>query len=188
MDEEKSCPYAFVVPAVQTYRWGYRGNTSLVARMWNRSQEITLNNTNVIIDPSKPYAELWYGDHMNGVNLIKNVLTSEITPIHQFIGNHALFHSSLSPEISSEKDECEQSILPYLLKVLSNDKALSIQSHPDKTTAERLFHEQPTIYRDPNHKPEISLALSDTVESLCGFRPWNDVADAINHVSISWSR
>jgi mannose-6-phosphate isomerase len=37
--------------------------------------------------------------------------------------------------------------LPFLLKVLSIQKALSIQVHPDRPTAERLHAEKPDIYR-----------------------------------------
>lgn len=38
-------------------------------------------------------------------------------------------------------------VLPFLFKVLSIEKALSIQTHPDKATAEKLHAEQPHIYR-----------------------------------------
>ncbi|PNH02792.1 Mannose-6-phosphate isomerase [Tetrabaena socialis] len=58
--------------------------------------------------------------------------------------------------------------LPFLFKVLSVNKALSIQSHPDKALAEKLHAEHPKLYADPNHKPELALALSD-FEALCGF-------------------
>jgi mannose-6-phosphate isomerase len=37
--------------------------------------------------------------------------------------------------------------LPFLFKVLSIEKALSIQSHPDKRTAEALHAKQPEIYK-----------------------------------------
>jgi len=37
--------------------------------------------------------------------------------------------------------------LPFLFKVLSIEKALSIQTHPDKATAEKLHAEQPHIYK-----------------------------------------
>jgi mannose-6-phosphate isomerase len=37
--------------------------------------------------------------------------------------------------------------LPFLFKVLSIEKALSIQSHPDKQTAERLHADHPYIYK-----------------------------------------
>ena len=38
-------------------------------------------------------------------------------------------------------------VLPFLFKVLSIEKALSIQTHPNKATAEKLHAEQPHIYR-----------------------------------------
>jgi mannose-6-phosphate isomerase len=45
--------------------------------------------------------------------------------------------------------------LPFLFKVLSIGKALSIQAHPDKALAKELFEKFPNIYKDPNHKPEM---------------------------------
>ena len=45
--------------------------------------------------------------------------------------------------------------LPFLFKVLSIKKALSIQAHPDKKLAAELFSKFPNIYKDPNHKPEM---------------------------------
>ena len=49
--------------------------------------------------------------------------------------------------------------LPWLLKILSAGKALSIQAHPDKTLAAKLNAENPDKYRDVNHKPEMAIAL-----------------------------
>ena len=37
--------------------------------------------------------------------------------------------------------------LPFLFKVLAIEKALSIQTHPDKKMAERLHQEQPNVYK-----------------------------------------
>ncbi len=37
--------------------------------------------------------------------------------------------------------------MPFLLKVLSVAKALSIQAHPDLTLAARLFKERPDVYK-----------------------------------------
>ena len=65
--------------------------------------------------------------------------------------------------------------LPFLLKVLAIEKALSIQTHPDKKMAERLHQERPDIYKDANHKPEMALALTD-FEALCGFLPLPQIA------------
>lgn len=36
--------------------------------------------------------------------------------------------------------------------------------------AEELHAKQPDIYRDPNYKPEMAIALTP-FEALCGFRP-----------------
>lgn len=59
--------------------------------------------------------------------------------------------------------------LVCLLKVLSVRTALSIQLHPDGKTAKRLHKEQPLIYKDPNPKPEIAIALSNDFIALAGF-------------------
>ena len=37
--------------------------------------------------------------------------------------------------------------LPFLFKILAIEKALSIQTHPDKQLAERLHSERPDIYK-----------------------------------------
>ncbi|CAN0384513.1 unnamed protein product, partial [Ectocarpus sp. 8 AP-2014] len=64
--------------------------------------------------------------------------------------------------------------LPFMFKVLSINKALSIQAHPDKKLAERLYATRPDLYKDDNHKPEMAVALSD-FEGLCGFRPFREI-------------
>jgi len=64
--------------------------------------------------------------------------------------------------------------LPFLFKVLSIRKALSIQAHPDKKLAEYLFQNFPDKYKDDNHKPEMAIALTP-FEGLCGFRPLKDI-------------
>jgi mannose-6-phosphate isomerase len=58
--------------------------------------------------------------------------------------------------------------LPFLTKVLSVAKALSIQAHPDKTLARALHADRPHVYKDANHKPEMTLAITE-FEALCGF-------------------
>lgn len=60
--------------------------------------------------------------------------------------------------------------LPYLPKVLSIAKALPLQLHPNKDLASKLHEQDPSNFTDPNHKPEIALALSK-FEAFCGFKP-----------------
>ena len=91
--------------------------------------------------------------------------------------------------------------LPFLFKVLAIEKALSIQTHPDKEMAQRLHKERPDVYKgtsrnnvfshytlkrvhppspcvDANHKPEMALALTP-FQAMCGFLPLPRIADYI---------
>ncbi len=74
--------------------------------------------------------------------------------------------------------------LPFLFKVLSAGTPLSIQAHPSKRKAE-LGYERENLggipvdapernYRDPNHKPEMAVALT-RFELICGFRPVSEI-------------
>ncbi|MBL7496886.1 mannose-6-phosphate isomerase, class I [Frankia sp. CNm7] len=69
--------------------------------------------------------------------------------------------------------------LPFLLKVLAAEKALSLQVHPDLATARAGFDAEERAgvprdaprrrYRDPNHKPELIVALTP-FRALAGIR------------------
>ncbi|MBX6390704.1 MAG: mannose-6-phosphate isomerase, class I [Frankia sp.] len=69
--------------------------------------------------------------------------------------------------------------LPFLLKVLAADKALSLQVHPDRAQARAGFDAEELArvprdaparrYRDPNHKPELIVALTP-FRALAGIR------------------
>lgn len=100
---------------IQNYDWGKRGNSSYVAKLAK-----AINN-NLIIEENVPYAELWMGTHPNG--------PSEITGSNQKLSEFIKHH----PEMLGEKVINRfGNQLPYLFKVLSVAKALSIQAHPDK--------------------------------------------------------
>jgi mannose-6-phosphate isomerase len=59
--------------------------------------------------------------------------------------------------------------LPYLLKVISVAKPLSLQVHPNKTLAKALHRQRADLYPDKNHKPEVAFALTE-FELLCGIK------------------
>lgn len=40
--------------------------------------------------------------------------------------------------------------------------------------AEHLFQTSPDLYKDPNHKPELAIALTPFL-ALCGFRPHDEL-------------
>lgn len=69
--------------------------------------------------------------------------------------------------------------LPYLVKLLAAEQPLSIQAHPTIVQAEAGFaaenaaglaiDDPERTYRDPNHKPEMLVALTDFT-AMAGFR------------------
>ena len=64
-------------------------------------------------------------------------------------------HPELMGDKVTEKfkdDGTNEGNLPFLFKVLSIQKALSIQTHPDKHKAGILHKEQPDIYKGALHK------------------------------------
>jgi mannose-6-phosphate isomerase len=81
--------------------------------------------------------------------------------------NQALMSTEISQKYNNK--------LPFLFKVLSISKALSIQAHPNKKLAEELHAKDPKNYPDDNHKPEMTIAITP-FEGLCGFRPLNEIA------------
>ena len=120
------------------------------------------------VDKDKPYAELWIGTHPNGMSQILN--EEDGNPCGSL-----LEYVQSNPEMHLGKTG--QKDLTFLFKVLSIEKVLSIQAHPDKKLAEQLHASRPHIYKDPNHKPEMAVALTDDFEAMCGFRPVKAIAE-----------
>ncbi|RKP18091.1 mannose-6-phosphate isomerase [Rozella allomycis CSF55] len=137
--------------AVQTYEWGKHGKNSKVAEYAKTCcKDFELSD-------SKPYAELWMGDHPNGPCFIK----SDSCPLSVYLKKNKKVLGAFES-------------LPFLFKVLSIEKALSIQAHPDKKLAAELHEKFPNVYKDANHKPEMTLALTE-FEALCGFRDIKEI-------------
>jgi len=59
--------------------------------------------------------------------------------------------------------------------------SLSIQAHPNKTLAEKLHAERPEVYKDDNHKPEMTVAIT-MFEAMCGFRPCSEIVFFLQNV------
>ncbi|KAK8220451.1 mannose-6-phosphate isomerase-like protein [Phyllosticta capitalensis] len=143
------------------YPWGKQGSQSAAARIASKTP-----GTEFQIDESKPYAEMWFGTYPDlpsyvletGENLQDLINTN---PEH-YLGAQVL-------------NKFGHSNLPYLPKVLSIAKALPLQLHPNKELAAKLHEKEPSNFTDPNHKPEIAIALTD-FEAFCGFKPLDDVA------------
>jgi mannose-6-phosphate isomerase len=122
------------------------------------------------IEEEKPYAELWMGTHPKLPS--KDVETGR-SLLELVQDNKAL----LGHEVADKYDNK----LPFLFKVLSIHKALSIQAHPNKKLAEQLHAKDPKNYPDDNHKPEMTIAITP-FEGLCGFRPLAEIAHFLKTV------
>ncbi|XP_055518501.1 mannose-6-phosphate isomerase [Leucoraja erinacea] len=153
--------------AVQHYAWGKVGLDSEVAKL------VSCNDSSVVIDEEKPYAELWMGAHPKGDALICDNRISQKT-LGQWISKHP-------NGLGSKVKDIFQGELPFLFKVLSVNISLSIQAHPNKELAAKLHAQFPDRYPDKNHKPEMAIALTP-FEALCGFRPVEEIIGFLKNV------
>jgi mannose-6-phosphate isomerase len=100
-------------------------------------------------------------------------LTTGRTLLDLVQDNQALLGHDISDKYSNK--------LPFLFKVLSINKALSIQAHPNKKLAEQLHARDSKNYPDDNHKPEMTIAITP-FEGLCGFRPLVEISHFLKTV------
>lgn len=115
----------------------------------------------------QPEAELWMGAHPlcpSEIELSEGVLQPLSDPV-------------IGPAAAG---------FPFLLKILTAERALSIQTHPDLNQAGEGFEREERLgipldapnrnYRDRNHKPELMCALTEFY-GLCGFRAESELAE-----------
>ncbi|KAF8590294.1 mannos-6-phosphate isomerase [Ramaria rubella] len=157
-----------VAAGTQSYDWGQVGLQSKAA------QYALGGIPDFELDEAKPYAELWMGTH--------TTLPSRLIGSGETLASHLAGHNELvGSKVSERFPEVQTGNLPFLFKILAIRKALSIQAHPDKQLAERLHAERPDLYKDPNHKPEMAIALTPFT-ALCGFRPLPEISTYLSHV------
>lgn len=172
-------PVFQLIPGVQSYDWGKTtAQGSLVAQFAEATSE-----SNFKKEDGKPYAELWMGTH--------STLPSSIIPPngqgkneYPTLASYLEQHPDLVGETVQQRfsgSDSWKGELPFLFKILSIGKALSIQAHPDKKLAKRLHAEKPKMYKDDNHKPEMAIALTK-FKGFCGFRPLKQIAHFVEIV------
>lgn len=122
-----------------------------------------------------------FGTHPNGPSSIvipgSDGAEDEVVPLQDWLKAHP---DALGGEAVAALCEGD-SALPYLFKVLSINKALSIQAHPAKERASILHGERPDVYKDGNHKPEMTCALTP-MDAMCGFRSAPEIAEHLRTV------
>ncbi|TGO14116.1 hypothetical protein BTUL_0058g00410 [Botrytis tulipae] len=150
---------------VNSYDWGKVGNDSAAAKFAAATPADDFS-----IQEEKPYAELWMGTHPS--NPSKD-LTTKRTLLDLVQDNQALLSKDVSDKFGEK--------LPFLFKVLSIGKALSIQAHPNKKLAEQLHQKDSKNYPDDNHKPEMTIAITP-FDGLCGFRPLAEISHFLSSI------
>ena len=119
----------------------------------------------------QPQAELWFGAHpaapatVNGQGLDEAIAADPAAALGKRV------------------TEAHGGQLPFLVKLLAAAAPLSIQAHPSLEQAQEGFARENTEgialnspnrnYKDPNHKPELIVALTE-FRALAGFRPVPD--------------
>lgn len=141
-----------IIGARQHYPWGSRDGIPAILR-----EPVS----------DRPLAEYWLGAHPKGPATLHDGAT-----LAAFLSDHP---DALG---ATGRDEYGD-VLPFLVKFLSAETALSIQAHPSRAQA-RAGHAREDAsgipidaphrnYRDTWPKPEAVIALTD-FDALCGFR------------------
>ncbi len=151
-----------LIPQVRHYDWGTR---DFIPRLCGREPT------------GRPEAELWFGAHPEapaGVALA--CPPPAAVPLDRLIADRQ--DEVLGPGKPG-------AALPFLTKVLSAARPLSIQAHPNREQAALGFAAETSgaepgaeanrNYRDRNHKPELLYALTP-FSALSGFRPAAEAA------------
>lgn len=186
LDRVLTSPYYRLMPVyrlrnpVRNYAWGSKDFIPAMLGLKNRDQS--------------PWAELWAGAHPASPSEVE--LEDSMVSLDDFISADPA--SLLGPECVKRFN----GKLPFLLKILSAEKPLSIQTHPDKEQALRGFEKENSrglpadsperSYKDAFWKPELLYALTPFY-ALAGFRRAEEIVSflsayespaAVNLVSI----
>ncbi|KAI1385146.1 mannose-6-phosphate isomerase [Hypoxylon trugodes] len=142
------------------YPWGKKGKQSLAAQLCAQTPGIDFQ-----IKDDEFYSEMWFGDYPDFP--ARKLDTGELLADVLQANKEKLLGKKVIEKFNSQ--------LPYLPKILSIAKALPLQLHPNKELATKLHEKDPDSFTDPNHKPEIAVALSK-FEVFAGFKPLNKIA------------
>jgi mannose-6-phosphate isomerase len=158
-------------PAVQPYAWGSRRT---IAELRGRP-----------VPSPGPEAELWMGAHPSAPSGLDR--GGRRTTLDALIAAHPV------RELGPESEARFGARLPFLLKVLAAEKALSIQVHPSRAQAEAGFRAEnerglapddpARNYVDDWPKPELLCALTP-FEVLAGMRAPEDAAGLLGSLGV----
>ncbi len=146
--------------AIRDYAWGTTGD---LAEFVGRTPS------------GGPEAELWIGAHHGAPSRLPDGRA-----LDEVIRDDPL--AMLGPEVR----EAFGDRLPFLMKVLAVNEALSLQVHPSTEQAQAGFARGDGSYPDPWHKPELVVALS-RFDGVAGFREVTRTAEILRLLSLTWA-
>lgn len=149
-------------PSLRSYAWG---DPTFIPTLLGRAPS------------GEPCAEAWFGAHALAPSGV----------VGQTRSYAALIAADPRGVLGARVHDAHRG-LPFLLKLLSAARPLSIQVHPSARRAARGFAEEEAAgvplgaerrrFKDPHHKPELVVALTP-FDALCGFRPAPERAAAL---------
>ncbi|AFZ81718.1 mannose-6-phosphate isomerase, putative [Theileria equi strain WA] len=168
-------------PFVNEYDWGKRKQTSLVYKLFK--QYINSEND---LDSDRRYSELWIGTHPSGPSTLLPLRDYNFTGVilddledssalsqqskdSIYLGKNIGYLSDILKKFYLEKYKIENKSLKILFKVLSIDRPLSLQMHPDVQNAVNLFQRNHPSIVDQCSKPEMFIALTE-FSAIIGMR------------------
>jgi mannose-6-phosphate isomerase len=148
-------------PAIQHYDWG--------------SRRVLAELRGECVPSERPEAELWFGAHPRGEARV-------VSGASDTQGLAAWIDADPAGVLGAAIAARHGARLPFLLKLLAVERALSLQAHPDAAQARAGFEREERarvpaaerLYADRNAKPELVVALSP-FRALCGFRPLDEI-------------
>ncbi|MBN2829308.1 MAG: mannose-6-phosphate isomerase, class I [Candidatus Cloacimonetes bacterium] len=164
-------PCFYLKNTVQKYDWGTNDFISQLMNVSNPDNE--------------PHAELWMGAHPKAPSVV--LLKDTFKNLNDYIAE--------APEtiLGNTASALFDRQLPFLFKVLSAERALSIQAHPNIRQASTGFfkEEQAGInisafnrnYKDCNHKPELLMALTP-FSAMCGFKSLPEIEHILDNLDL----
>lgn len=164
-------PFYELKCSTNQYPWGKVGKESISAQLCAKQPGYGDDGpkSDFKLDESKPYAEMWMGTYP----VLPSYIASTGEDLQDVLDKYPkeLVGDNMIKKFGHSK-------VPYLPKVLSIAKALPLQVHPNKELSAKLHEKDPQNFTDPNHKPEIALALSK-FEAFCGFKPREQIASLV---------
>lgn len=175
--------------------YGKKGPSSLAAQLASLIPENEFSP-----EPEIRYGEIWMGDHPSNPSSIilddgTKVPLSKIISEEpeRYLGVEVCKRFETTPSGNEEGKKQEETIhLPFLFKILSFDRPLPLQTHPDRALSAKLLQRGSKSREvvgaggqlaDHNYKPEVAVCIAEKFEGFIGFRPLYEIQGFLSTVS-----